>query len=140
MINLLTREEQARITKKAVIRCEESILFLLGFDLIFVSPLSFLERYLRLANLHLEKELGEKAKSLCIFARVKPQMLKYKPSLIAGACLFIAMAYIYEINESNCNEFLTIWNTSVVAHTGYTLKDFDGCYTELCEILGIKQF
>jgi hypothetical protein len=51
MIKLLNEDERQVVTKLLVIAMEAKILTTLGFDLNFLSPLIFLERYLRLLDL-----------------------------------------------------------------------------------------
>jgi len=51
MIKLLNEDERQVVTKLLVIAMEAKILTTLGFDLNFLSPLIFLEIYLRLLDL-----------------------------------------------------------------------------------------
>jgi hypothetical protein len=51
MLRLLPQNEQSYVTKQKVINLESEIVRLLDFDFNFISPLFFLERFLRLAEL-----------------------------------------------------------------------------------------
>ena len=52
MIILLPVDEQETVTKQAVINLEEQIILSFGFDFTHVSPLFFLERFMRVAELN----------------------------------------------------------------------------------------
>jgi hypothetical protein len=52
MISLLSDAEKEFVTKQDVIFLEEEIIKMLDFDFNFVSSFVFLERFLRLADLH----------------------------------------------------------------------------------------
>lgn len=50
MIKLLPDEEQRYATKEAVINMESAVIHALNFDFSLLSPLPFLERFLRLVD------------------------------------------------------------------------------------------
>lgn len=54
MIRLLDEKEMLYVTKDRVIRLESEILKLFDFDFTMLSPLPFLERFMRLFNVHNE--------------------------------------------------------------------------------------
>jgi len=54
MIKLLTDDESEYVTKEKVIKCEDEILIRFDFDFNILGPQPFLERFMRLADLHNE--------------------------------------------------------------------------------------
>lgn len=54
MIKLLTDEECQYVTKDKVIKCEEDVLLTFDFDFNVLSPMTFIERFLRQSDLHTE--------------------------------------------------------------------------------------
>jgi len=50
MIKLLPDEEQRYATKEAIINMESAVIHALSFDFLLLSPLPFLERFLRLVD------------------------------------------------------------------------------------------
>jgi len=52
MIKLLSLEEQSLVDKEGVIQLEQRVLTDLSFDFNYPSPLPFLERFMRLCELH----------------------------------------------------------------------------------------
>jgi Cyclin, C-terminal domain len=95
MIKLLNEDEREVVTKSIVIKMEERILITLNFNLNFLCPLIFLERFLRLANVEKNEKLVLLAKELCQRAVAKIYFLNYKPSQIAAA------SYLLAVNLSN---------------------------------------
>jgi len=71
MIKLLTDQEKEVVTKPLVIQMEGEILKALNFDMNFLSPLTFLERFLRLAELHDDYKVSTLAEELCKLAMTK---------------------------------------------------------------------
>jgi len=81
-----------------VISLESEIVRMLDFDFNFISPLFFLERFLRLADLQIDKDVTMLAKELSIRARMKASFLEWKPSVIAGACIFLSVSFTHELS------------------------------------------
>jgi hypothetical protein len=50
MLKLLPEEEQRYVTKETVINMESAVIHALNFDFALLSPLPFLERFLRLID------------------------------------------------------------------------------------------
>jgi hypothetical protein len=69
---------------------ESEILRALDFDFIILSPLTFLERFLRLADLHEDYKIVTLSEELCKLSMTKVSFLDYKPSIIAGCALILA--------------------------------------------------
>jgi hypothetical protein len=59
MISLLTEEEKKLVTKQKLIDLETNILITFGFDFNFPGPIQSMERYLRLLDYDLNKQLYE---------------------------------------------------------------------------------
>jgi len=91
MLNLLTNAEREIVTKRNVIALEEKVLTLLNCNLLFLGPLQFLERYLRLSNFHENEEVVKLASEIIIMCRTKIQLAEFKPSQIAAASFFLAV-------------------------------------------------
>ena len=80
MIGLLTPHEKEIVTKNNVLMLEERFLHILHFNLIFMSPYQFLERFLRLSELHDNPEIVKVSKDILLLARTKTALLDFKPS------------------------------------------------------------
>lgn len=91
MIRLLPDDEREIVTKQLVISMEVEVLNRLNFDMNYLSPLVFLERFLRLSEVHKEESISNLAKELCQRAVAKIKFLDYKPSEMAGAALLMAV-------------------------------------------------
>lgn len=91
MIKLLSQSEQHSVTKQLVIQMESEILKALQFDLNFLCPLHFLERFLRLSRLHDDYKITTIAEELCKQSLTKMEFLNFKPSVVAAAALTIAI-------------------------------------------------
>ena len=102
MIKLLTPSEQQYITKQMVIDLEEVILLGLGFNLIFMSPFQFLERFLRLTDFHEHQEIVDLAKEILLKARLRCASLEFKPSLLAASSFFLAVWSSQKLNQKTC--------------------------------------
>src|SRR5438874_1607688 len=90
MIRLLNDEERQFVTKPLVIQMESEIVRALNFDMNFLSPLTFLERFVRLGDLHEDFKVNTIAEELCKLAMTKVEFLDYKPSQIAAAAYILA--------------------------------------------------
>ena len=55
MIRLITEEWNVCLTKQELINLEESVITMLDFDLQYIGPIPFLERFQRIYNLDLVK-------------------------------------------------------------------------------------
>lgn len=80
MIGLLTPHEKEIVTKNNVLILEDRILNLLHFNLLFMNPYQFLERYLRLSELHENADIVKASKEILLLSRTKTALLDYKPS------------------------------------------------------------
>lgn len=86
------------VSKKELIDLEDQVLLTLDFELHFVSPLPFLERFLRLYGLDLfakqsecAPQLSKLARKFCrTFAR-EPVSLQFRSSQVAASALILAL-------------------------------------------------
>jgi hypothetical protein len=91
MVKILTPEEQTFVNKQKVIMVEEDMLTMLCYDFNFVSPLSFLERYLRISNLQCDYISTAIAVELLKLAASQMSFIDSKPSIIAVSALLLAL-------------------------------------------------
>jgi hypothetical protein len=66
------------------------ILTILNFDLTFPTSYTFLERFIQLSNLDKDKEAENLSNYLCELTLIDVKMLKWRPSLIAIASIFLS--------------------------------------------------
>jgi transcription initiation factor TFIIIB Brf1 subunit/transcription initiation factor TFIIB len=96
MIKLLTLEEQSLVDKEGVIQLEQRVLTDLSFDFNYPSPLPFLERFMRLCELHKDEEICEQAVELLKIASSRIVFLDFRPSNIAASALILSLC-LYEL-------------------------------------------
>ena len=97
MLRLVDQVWQYHLDLKEALQLENEILLMLDFDLQYVSPLAFLERYLRLFGMDQES----KSKGFDRFTQLTTQLIRVimrdqiyldlKPSVIAALCLTVAV-------------------------------------------------
>lgn len=113
-------------TKEEILQMEGQILEALNFNLVTVSPLQFLEYYgQKLAR------LDEKNYNLCNYlvemALLEYKMLKYTPSIIACAAIYL----VHKIRKNT-----QPWSEEqMVLSTKYQELDVRPCAKELCALL-----
>lgn len=93
MIKLLTKEEQEVVDKEGVIFLEQKILTALEFDFNFPSSLTFLERFLRIAELQSDPSVTSVAEDLLKVAVSKIIFLNFRPSLVAASALVLSLCF-----------------------------------------------
>jgi hypothetical protein len=145
MISLLPPYEQEVVTVEKVIKLEEIVLIKLNFEMNFVSPLTFLERYLRLLNLHENHKVKALAVELSLRAMAKIIFLDYKPSIIAAAALVLAVSIRKERVTSHgldrdhpamINPYsLSCWSDTLQELTGYKAKELEDSFLLMATIL-----
>jgi transcription initiation factor TFIIIB Brf1 subunit/transcription initiation factor TFIIB len=91
MIKLLDPDtEEIHVSKQQVIDLEELALGFLQFDMNYVSSLNFLERFLRVSNLHNVPAVSSLATNLLQLCAGSSKFLGFKQVEIAMACLTVA--------------------------------------------------
>lgn len=88
---------------------ESEILKALHFDLNILCPLNFLERFLRLTNLHEDYKVTTISEELCKQSMTKMSFLNYKPSAVAASALVIAMSLANSPQEGNVIPSIEYW-------------------------------
>lgn len=86
MNRLLAQDYSVRVETSNFLALEMDILKVLNFDLQFLSPLPFLDRYQRIFNLDLEetdpasRSVGGLARGFCLFMQREACFLQFRPS------------------------------------------------------------
>lgn len=70
---------------------ESMIMRVLNFDFRFLDPMIFLDRFLRLSNLHKNTKVISIAREICQRAAAKSSFLEFRPSEIAASSLLMAV-------------------------------------------------
>ena len=97
MNRLLRHDYDVSVKTEDYLALERSVLNALEFDLQFVSPLLFLDRYQRIFGLDLEGEdtasekVGGLARDFCLFMQREASFLEYRPSQVAAAALILGV-------------------------------------------------
>lgn len=72
---------------------EEEILKLMQFDFNLLSPLTFLERFLKISDYQDDKKIVKVSHELLKLVATSHKFLIYKPSIIAAAILVLAVNF-----------------------------------------------
>lgn len=138
MVKLLNDDERQTCTKATVIAMESRILITLNFDLNFLSPLIFLERFLRLTNLHLNGKLVLLSKELCQRAAARIAFLEFKPSEIAAAALIMAynLTFSHQNKHSQKPNALSFWDENLMILTGYSQSELEYAFKAVSTLAG----
>lgn len=82
----------------------------MDFNMTLVSPLTFLERYMRLLNVQDNDKIKSLALELCLRAMTKIIFLDFKPSIMAGAALLLGINIYYKNHSIINNNSFKYWN------------------------------
>jgi len=105
---------------------EGQLLNVLEFKLTFPTHFVFLTRWSRVANADKRQKLFA---SYCVERTLQEySFLRYKPSLIAAAGVYVAMESVPAGSEA-------IWTQLLAKHTTYTLDDLQECVREMKELI-----
>jgi len=110
------------VSKQDVMDTERIFLNILDFDLSTLSPLTFVERYLRLLNIEMNEKVALVAKKICVVSRCKHQYTHYQPSLIAASSLILSLSIF---TENSNYPIMEKWNDDLERFTLYTRKDLE---------------
>ena len=94
--SMLPESLQSMVSKAKFIELESEVLVQLEFDLSYISPITFLERYQRLFGLDTEQsdaiscQINSTAQHCCKLIQRESHYLRYKPSELAAASLIFA--------------------------------------------------
>jgi len=112
-------------SRNDILRIEYEILKTLDFDILCVSPLVFLKRFLDVSKSAL------KAFALSNFileiSLLEIKTLKYMPSLLAASSLYISRKLLIRNEE--------LWNEDMEFYTGYSVNQMEDCIVLLYKIL-----
>jgi len=93
---------------------ESEIVRALNFDMNFLSPLTFLERFLRLGEVQEDFKINTVAEELCKLAMTKIEFLDYKASQIAAAAYILAHNLSYSSSNKEPIKLTTnCWNENL---------------------------
>ncbi|KAJ3434112.1 cyclin-a2-4 [Anaeramoeba flamelloides] len=96
-------------SKKEILQAESLILNMLGFRVTFVSPYSFISRYLKAAAIsaHFSNSQYLKLKLLANYylelTIPRIEMIKFKPSQLASAAIFLALKTLKSKNKNSAS-------------------------------------
>jgi hypothetical protein len=111
-------------TKEEIIKTEYKILSGLNFDILFVSPLTFLKRYHFVSRDNIRSFYL--AQFILEFSFLEYKLIFYPASIKAAACLFISRRLLRTEKA---------WSESLASVSQYEDKDIKPCVKDLCKIL-----
>jgi hypothetical protein len=111
-------------TKEEILSMEYKILSTLNYDILTVSPYTFLKRYHHITGDSMRSFFL--AQYILEYSFLEYKLLSYFPSIKAAACLFISRKILRIENA---------WPISLILATNYTQTDFKTCVKDLCKIL-----
>ena len=141
MNRLLQQDYDVTVKTEDFLALEMDILKVLKFDLQFVSPLPFLDRYQRVFGLDLEeadsasRKVGALARDFCLFMQREAHFLQFRPSQQAAAALVLAVKthhffdhappkWHYSQATSIESDFaLRMWTPEIEAMTTLSVRD-----------------
>lgn len=107
-------------SRQQVLRMENLMIKTLGFDFCAVTPLDFLNRFLRSLQTT-DSKVRKMARFLCDISLVEYSMVQYAPSMVAtAACVYSN----YIVNNEG-------WNDSIEHYSGYTWSQVLPCLRHL---------
>jgi len=130
-LKLLPETERLMVSKQDVVVLERKILQILEFNLNFDSPLTFLERFLRLLEVHDDEVIVVAAKDICLKAKTESSLLGYLPSELGAACVIWAVNLVREKNEVS----LKYWNLEVEKYSGISQGKIANAFNDLTEVV-----
>ena len=115
--------------KDEVIHMENEVLKVLNFSLLYPSPIKFYE-YLSV-NFGFDKKMHLMGKYLMESFLVDLKYIKYKPSIISSACIYIVMKFFKKKNyqESYNNKFYSLITDENAKYSEHDVKD---CAKDIC--------
>lgn len=108
---------------------EFNILSTLSFDLTFPTPLRFLEKICKTAKT--DEQILQFASFLIELSLVDIRMLRFKPSIIAGSALILAIQQRLKSNPSLSATYSALLDSSFLASLGLNEEQMAWCVKEL---------
>ena len=150
MIKLLTADEERFVDKAKVITMEGTIIKLFNFEFGFLSPLTFIERFLRLIDYQVEMSSNFQDGARVHFASARPSLLLYpvaadvlkyllskcellwgrQPSLVAAAIIQVAQRVLRSVPSQLpplAIKWVLVnqWDSRLTEQTGIKHSDFE---------------
>ena len=116
------------VTKKDILEMEFKILSLLKFDILIVSPYTFLNRLHFISNT--DEQTYYLAMMLIEISFLDINFLKHPPSLISASLFYLARKIIKKFDNG---ALYPIWNDSLKFHSGYNESTLKICIKEFAE-------
>jgi G2/mitotic-specific cyclin-B, other len=113
-------------TREQVLHQEMLLLSFIEFDLTFTTSHGFLNRFIQLANIDNDTDATNFATYLNELTLFDTKMLKWKPSLIATASVFLAKKLLKRP---------TPWCSNLQEHTSFREKKVRECARDICIML-----
>ncbi len=113
-------------SREQILKMEAIILSALNFDILTVSPYTFLQRFHFLSCDNLKSFYL--AQFLIELSLLEYRMIFYSPSLKASAALYLSRK-ILKVDNNN------YWTNTLQFHTGFSERDLDKCAKDLFNIL-----
>lgn len=117
-------------TRDQILAQECQLLSVLGFDVAFPTSYTFLERFIQLGNISRDTEAQLFSKYLCELTLLETKMLKWQPSLIANAAVFLAKKILRRPEP---------WCLAFKECSGYSERQVRDCAREICISLNTKK-
>ncbi len=105
---------------------EVHILNVLGFDICHPTPIHFLRRFSKAARS--DSECHTLAKYLTELAAVQYDSLRFAPSMLSAAAVFLSRIMFVQPDEEPF-----VWNETMVHYTGYSRADIGPCVLQLAQ-------
>jgi len=118
------------VDKAAIITLEQKILNDLSFDFNYPSPLTFLERYLRVGGLQNDQPITARAEEYLEIAISNINFLNYKPSLIAASAFVLSHA----MKRTPLGSFKDFQDETLDFYVQDSLRFWDERISELTDI------
>mmetsp|Transcript_6234 Transcript_6234/g.13638 ORF Transcript_6234/g.13638 Transcript_6234/m.13638 type:complete len:439 (-) Transcript_6234:738-2054(-) len=113
-------------TRDQILAMEKLMLNTLRFNLTLPTSYNFLARYLKAANMHLDKQVAMLSSYLIELSLVDSAMLKYSYSIISAASAYVAMR---ALGKSDA------YPKTLARHSGYSLEAILPCAAVLVQMM-----
>ena len=115
---------------------EEEMLKVLHFDFNMISPLTFLERFLRISDFYLDPSVSQLSHHYIKLAMASIAFLDYRPSHLAAAALLLAISVLSQSAQKfkMQDHCLNFWNKKLTTTTGIKVEDFTETFKVLLNL------
>ncbi|XP_015690505.1 putative cyclin-F3-2 isoform X2 [Oryza brachyantha] len=123
-------------SKQQVVKMEADILICLNFEMGTPTVITFVRMFLTSCCEDNRSLNAKKLKSMCIYLAELSLLgdcsIKFRPSVVAAACLFVAKFTI--------NPKIRPWSLAVQRNTGYKVSDIKGCIVDIHNLQSGRKF